>query len=82
MDGLSPEFWLAIVGQTIIIVAAIVAAFIRTERRITKVETEIRHLEIESNKIPGISRTLARLEGAHQHCPYWSMPTQPRPDPK
>lgn len=68
----SPEFWVAIIGQTIILVVTIVAAFIRTERRITKVETEIRHLEVETDKIAGISRALARLEGAHQYCPYIS----------
>jgi hypothetical protein len=42
------------------------------EKRITRVETEIHHLEIETSKIPGISRALARLEGAHQYCPYIS----------
>jgi hypothetical protein len=79
---MSPEFWLAIVAQTIVLIITIVGAFVRLASRITKVETEIRHLELETVKIPGISRTLARLEGAHQHCPYWSMPTQPRPEPK
>ena len=80
MNNLSPDFWLAIIGQTIILVVTIVAAFIRTERRITKVETEIRHLEVETDKIAGMSRALARLEGAHQYCPYISAGIQ-RPDP-
>ena len=69
---MTPEFWAAIIGQTVVLVATIVAAFIRTEKRITKVETEIRHLEQETDKIAGISRALARLEGAHQYCPYIS----------
>ena len=60
---MSPEFWVAIIGQTIVIVAAIVASFLRTERRITTVETKVEHLERETAPIPGISRAVARLEG-------------------
>jgi hypothetical protein len=60
---MSPEFWAAIVGQTIIIVVTVVAAAIRNERRITKVETKVDHLEEECGRIPGISRAVARLEG-------------------
>ncbi len=77
---MTPEFWAAIIGQTVVLVATIVAAFIRTEKRITKVETEIRHLEQETDKIAGISRALARLEGMHQYCPYISQsPTRMQP---
>ena len=60
---MSPEFWLAIITQTIVIVVAIAAAAVRNERRITKVETEVKHIEVECGRIPGISRALARLEG-------------------
>lgn len=78
---MTPEFWAAIIGQTVIIVTAIVAAFVRTEKRITRVETKIEHLETieamaESERtlldarIQGISRAVARLEGVHQYCPY------------
>jgi hypothetical protein len=74
MDGLSPEFWVAIIGQTIIIVVSVVAAFVRTERRITKMEAEVSHIQSECGRIPGISRAVARLEGAHQNCPYHKMP--------
>lgn len=69
---MSPEFWVAIVSQTVILVVTIVAAFVRTERRITKVETQVEHLEQEVESIPAISRALARLEGSHIACPYWS----------
>lgn len=60
---MTPEAWIALVGQTIVIVVAIVASFVKTERRITTVETKIRHLELETSAIPGISRAVARLEG-------------------
>ena len=69
---MTPEFWAAIIGQTVVLVATIVAAFIRTEKRITKVETEIRHLEQETDKIAGISRALARLEGPVL-LPAWGL---------
>lgn len=85
---MTPEFWAAIVGQTVIIVTAIVAAFVRTEKRITRVETKIEHLEaIEAlaetertlldTRIQGISRAVARLEGVHQYCPYVKPATGP-----
>ncbi len=78
---MTPEFWAAIIGQTVIIVVSIVAAFVRTERRITRMETKVEHIEaIEAirgkeherleGKVSGISRAVARLEGAHQACPY------------
>ena len=60
---MTPEFWAATIGQTVVIVVAVVAAFVRTERRITRVETKVEHLEIETAPIPGISRALARVEG-------------------
>jgi len=60
---MSPEFWVAIIGQTVIIVVTIVAAFIRTERRITKVETKVEHIEHEMDKLPGLSRAVARIQG-------------------
>lgn len=72
---MTPEFWAAIIGQTIIIVVSIVAAFVKTERRITTVETKVDHLEQRASKndddhdklekqVGGISRAVARLEGA------------------
>lgn len=78
---MSAELWVALIGQTIIIITAIVAAFIKTERRITRVETQIEHLESIENaankdrealdlRVQGISRAVARLEGVHQLCPY------------
>lgn len=60
---MSPEFWVAIVGQTVVLIVTIVAAFVKTERRITKVETKVEHLEQEVKPLPGISRAVARLEG-------------------
>lgn len=90
---MSPEFWVAIIGQTVIIVVTVVAAFIRTERRITRVETKVEHVELvqESrwkaainvqDQVQGISRSLAALEGAHRACPYWAVDLSRTPTEK
>ncbi len=63
---MTPEFWVGIIGQTIVIVVAIVASAIRNERRIATLESEVKHIEMECGRIPGISRALARLEGEVQ----------------
>lgn len=68
------ELWAAIIGQTIVLIVAIIAATIRTERRITRVETKVEHLErMDSaqgkdlhalgSKVGGISRAVANLQG-------------------
>lgn len=86
---MSAELWVALIGQTVIIITAIVAAFVKTERRITRVETKIEHLEhieqianaereLLDQRIQGISRAVARLEGVHQYCPYIAPNTAPR----
>lgn len=56
------QFW-PIILQTLVIIAAIVAAIRHSERRITKIETKVDHLEEAVRPIPGISRAVARLEG-------------------
>ena len=90
----SPEFWVATIGQTVIIVSAVIAAFVRTERRMVRLETKVEHVESVQqdrahdaerldDKVDGMSTSLAVLEGAHRACPYWSMgPTPPRPKPQ
>jgi hypothetical protein len=60
---MTPEFWAALVGQTIIIVLAIVASRIHAEKRITTIETKVEHLEVEVGRLPGISRAVAKIEG-------------------
>jgi len=62
---MSSELWVAIIGQTVIIILAIVAGLRHTEKRITKVETKVEHLEEEVKPVRGISRAVARLEGRH-----------------
>jgi len=62
---MSSELWVAIVGQTVVIILAIVAGLRHTEKRITKVETKVEHLERSVEAVPGISRAVARLEGRH-----------------
>jgi hypothetical protein len=62
---MSPELWTAIIGQTIVILVAIVAGLRHTEKRITKIETKVEHLEKSVESVPGISRAVARLEGRH-----------------
>lgn len=67
---MSSELWVAIIGQTVVIVLAIVAGLRHTEKRITKIETKVEHLEKSMEPVPGISRAVARLEGRHSvHYP-------------
>jgi tetrahydromethanopterin S-methyltransferase subunit B len=62
---MTPELWVAIISQTIVILIAIVAGLRHTEKRITKLETKVEHLERSVDPLPGISRAVARLEGRH-----------------
>lgn len=67
---MTPELWVAIISQTIVILVAIVAGLRHTEKRITKLETKVEHLERSVDPLPGISRAVARLEGRHSvHLP-------------
>ncbi len=52
-----------IVLQTLLIIAAVFASFVRLRERITALETTAKHLENDVKPIPGISRAIARLEG-------------------
>lgn len=78
---MTTELWVAIVGQTIVIVGAVLAAYLRQDRRVGRLEGKVDHLEtIETarghdldrleEQVAGISRAVARLEGAHSTCPY------------
>lgn len=60
---MTPELWFAIISQTVVILVAIVAGLRHTEKRITKLETKVEHLERSVEPLPGISRAVARLEG-------------------
>lgn len=67
---MTAELWVAIISQTIVILIAIVAGLRHTEKRITKLETKVEHLERSVEPLPGISRAVARLEGRHSvHLP-------------
>jgi hypothetical protein len=63
---MTPELWLAIVGQTIVLLFAVVGMAIRSEHRITKVEDKVEHIESVCQTVPGISRAVARLEGRNK----------------
>lgn len=39
------EFWIGLIGQTAILIVTIVAAMLKTDRRITTVETKVNFLE-------------------------------------
>ena len=54
---------LPLVLQTVVLLIAIVASIRHSEKRITRVETKVDHLEDAVKPIPGISRHLATLEG-------------------
>ena len=60
---MSADLWVAIIGQTIVLLAAIIGLALRTEKRITKMETKVEHLERLNEAVPAISRAVARLEG-------------------
>jgi hypothetical protein len=63
---MSPELWMAIVGQTIVILIAVVGMAVRGEHRITRVEEKVEHIESVCSTVPGISRAVARLEGRNK----------------
>lgn len=67
---MTADLWFAIISQTVVILVAIVAGLRHTEKRITKLETKVEHLERSVEPLPGISRAVARLEGRHSvHLP-------------
>ena len=90
---MTTEFVIGLVVQTVIILAAVVGAAMRHERRISKLETTVEHVEsIEvgrgdelkalERQVQGISRAVARLEGAHTTCPYINpAASQFKPEP-
>lgn len=57
------EYSMWVVGQTIVLAVVIVGAALRSERRITKIETKLEHVDRICGQVPGISRAVARLEG-------------------
>lgn len=68
------ESALWIIGQTLIIVLAILGAFVRSRERLAKVETSLHHIEVNTErlkddhndlarKVDGVSRALAKIEG-------------------
>jgi len=56
------EIW-AVVIQTIILAAGGIALAMRGERRITRLEGKVEHVERVCSQVPGISRAVGRLEG-------------------
>lgn len=60
---MTTELWVAIVSQTVIVVLAVIAGIRHSEKRVSKLETKVEHLEDVVKPIAGISRSLARLEG-------------------
>lgn len=52
-----------IILQTLLLLLAIAASFVRLRERITTLEAQHKGLEQAVKPIPGISRAVARLEG-------------------
>lgn len=78
---MTPELWIAIIAQTIVIVGAVLAAYLRQDRRVGRLEGKVDHLDsIETQRgrdldrlegrVAGISRAVARLEGAAGSTPH------------
>jgi hypothetical protein len=59
---MTPEIW-AVIIQTIILAAGAVLLAMRGERRITRLEGKVEHVEQVCSQVPGISRAVGRLEG-------------------
>lgn len=62
---MSPELW-GMALQTVVLVVSIGGIIIKVDRRISKLESEISHIENMSAQVPGISRAVARLEGRNE----------------
>ena len=60
---MTPDFFLALFGQTVVIIITVIAAIRHGEKRLSTVETKVEHLELEIGRLPGISRAVARIEG-------------------
>ena len=57
------DFYMWIIGQTVVLRVIIIGAAMRGERRITRIESNLKHVENICAQVPGISRAVARLEG-------------------
>ena len=57
------DFYMWIIGQTVVLGVIIIGAAMRGERRITRIEGNLKHVEKICAQVPGISRAVARLEG-------------------
>lgn len=54
--------YVPLILQTVVLLIAIVASIRHSEKRITRIETKVEHLEESVKPIPGISRHLASVE--------------------
>ena len=54
--------YVPLILQTVVLLIAIVASIRHSEKRITRIETKVEHLEDAVKPIPGISRHLASVE--------------------
>lgn len=81
------ELWIAIIAQTFVIVGALWTSSIRAERRLTSLETQVKHLQQDKDsskdgleklktEVQEISKSLARLEGAHTAAHPISLQTK------
>lgn len=63
---MSPELWIALIGQTLVLLFAIVGFALRGEHRLTKLEGRVEHIERVCNTVPEMSRSISRIEGRHK----------------
>lgn len=65
---MTPDWWMFLIAQSVIIVGAIVLAYIRTAVAIAVLKTDTKQLKGDHatlvSKVDGISRAVGRLEGA------------------
>jgi len=65
---MSSDWWMFLIAQSVVIVGAILLAYIRTAVAIAVLKSDTKQLKADHGtlvgKVDGISRAVARLEGA------------------
>ena len=80
---IDPNIVMFLIGQSIVIVGAVIISHVSTKVAIAKIETRgvdiegrLRELKADhrilANKVDGISRSVVKIDTAHMQCPYVS----------
>ncbi len=61
---------IALIIQTVVILLAIGAFFIKMENRMATLEEKVKDVDDHETAIRGLSRHVQRLDAIHERCPY------------